>query len=184
MSEETNVTPPPLPAGTAMAATDSGTAANEAEWFDDDEFGPPAGRSRLPRLTAALVVALFVVAGFVAGALVERHFGTPSTSNTFPSIGAGQLPDLGSTTPGDTTASGTQSSGRNRVIGTVTSATGDEVTVEDFGGDTHVFVVTDDTRIDGDLTTSGSTLTEGATVTVTARERPNGSDTAIAITGP
>jgi hypothetical protein len=64
------------------------------------------------------------------------------------------------------------------------SVRGDEVTVEDFGGATHVFVVTDATRIDNDLTKPGSAVTEGAAVTVAARERPNGSYMATAITGP
>jgi len=188
MSEESNVTTPAIDGDPDVPVEDpTADTTRDSALFDDDEFGPPSRPSRLPRVTAALVVALLVVAGFVAGALVERNFGTPSTaSDAFPPIGSGQLPDLGGASPGDTSSSGTGSagSGRSRVIGTVASVHGDKLTVEDLGGAAHVFVVTDDTRIDGDLATSESTVTEGATVTVTAREGPDGSYTATAITGP
>jgi hypothetical protein len=152
-----------------------------------DEFGPPAAARRLPRLTAGLLVALLVAVGFVAGAVVQRQFGTTTTATSaFPTPGSGGFPDFSGGVPGgsdsQTGQGGSGGSGQHNVIGTVVSVTGDTVTVKDFGGTTHQIHVTGSTDIQRTSAITLKQLSKGSTVVVTGRTGDNGSISATTIT--
>jgi len=157
----------------------------------DDEFGPPSTGSRLPRITAILLAGLLIAGGFVGGAFVQRHYGTSSSaSGTFPTLGAGGMPDFsGGGAPGGFGQSGqggdsgsTGSNAGNSVIGTVVSTTDNTITVKDFGGRTHVVHIDGSTQLQKNVTLSTSDLKKGTTVVVTGQAGSDGSVTANTIT--
>jgi hypothetical protein len=170
----------------------AGADTKEAEILEDydegyDEFGPPTTRGRLPRLTAALLVALLVAGGFVTGAVVQRQFGATATATSpFPSPGSGGFPDFSGGAPSGTSGQagqgGSGASGTDNVIGTVVSVTGNTVTVKDFGGTTHQIQATGSTDIQHTAPTTLTDLTKGSTVVVTGRTGADGSLSATTIT--
>lgn len=121
--------------------------------LDEEWLAAPAKRSRL---RALLVVALAATVCFLGGALVQKHFGTTSTSTAAGPGGftGGQLPEGMPTgipeglaqgfpqSTGTTTDDDTES-----VIGEVVEVRGDVWIVEDLGGKRHEVQVGDDTDV-------------------------------------
>jgi hypothetical protein len=152
--------------------------------FDDDlgdQLAATAPRRIATRTTAVLAGAVLVIGGFIGGAQVQKHYGTPATSQSgAPAAAAGnfaggqrragQSPGAGqnSTTGDNTAASGT-------ITGTVKLIDGTTIYVETPDGRVVTVRTTDTTTVQIARSGSLKDLTAGATVTI---EAPNsGSDT-------
>ena len=119
--------------------------ATDDPFLDEEWLATKGPRSRW-RL--ALWAALAVSVVFLAGAQVQKHFGTSSSTASAgaPSFPGGQgipagfpaLGGAGSTQP----SSGASDAGQNTsLIGTVTRAKGNTLQVKDFGGQTHTITI-------------------------------------------
>ena len=140
-------------------------------FLDEEWLATKGPRSRW---RIALWAALAVAVVFLAGAQVQKHFGTssstasagspglprgPGTPAGFPALGGGTTPPSTSATDaGQSTAS---------LIGTVTRVKGHTLVVKDFGGATHTITIGADTSITrlahlnpGDITTGSTVVIE------------------------
>jgi hypothetical protein len=156
----------------------------------DDEFGAPAGRRRVPLLSALLIAGIVIALAFTGGVLVQKHAtSSSSAAGGLPSFGAGGLPSgfPGGGLPG--AGSGTSSSGTGTgststvpvLVGTVVKTSPTEVTVKDLGGTTHVVRSTDTTKVTTVTTIPVTKLTVGQTVTVNGTKTTDGSVDATVI---
>ena len=152
----------------------------------DDEFGAPAGRRRVPLMSALLMSGIVIALAFTGGVLVQKHVtSSSSTAGGLPSFGAGGLPSgfPGGGLPGAGTGAGSSSGGTGSgststvpvLVGTVVKAGPTEVTVKDLGGTTHVVRTTDATKVTTVTTVPVTTLTAGQTVTVSGTKTTDGS---------
>jgi hypothetical protein len=120
--------------------------------FLDEEW--LATRGPRSRWRIALWAALAVAVVFLAGAQVQKHFGTSSGAAAAgaPAFPGGQglpagFPALGgATTPPSTSATDAGQSTAS-LIGTVTRVRGHTLVVKDFGGATHTVTIGADTSI-------------------------------------
>ena len=158
--------------------------------FPEDEFDEPTPRSRVPLITKALAAVLVCGLFFTAGSFAQKQFG-PSTgtaaagipdfaSGGFPSggfPGAGQA--AGAPSGADT---GTTSDAGPAVIGKVTKVAGDTITVEDFGGTTHLVQTDTSTKIIEEKVLPLDDLETGSSVTVTGSTEDDGTITATRVT--
>lgn len=164
----------------------------------DDEFIPEPPH-RYGKVTLALSAALLIAAGFLGGALVQKHNGTSNTTSAAGNFAAARRafggegfpaggPVGGGFAPGGTNAapngtSGTSGAGAAQapaVIGTVSAIKGSTVTVTNFGGRAVRVAVTATTTV----TTQGlnNPLKVGDQVVVYGTSTASGAVTATAIT--
>jgi len=153
----------------------------------DDEFDAPAGRRRVPLMSALLMSGIVIALAFTGGVLVQKHVTSSSSTAAggLPSFGAGGLPSgfPGGGLPGAGTGAGSSSGGTGSgststvpvLVGTVVKAGPTEVTVKDLGGTTHVVRTTDATKVTTVTTVPVTTLTAGQTVTVSGTKTTDGS---------
>ena len=159
--------------------------------FTDDDFDEPTTRSRLPLFTKALAAVLVCGLFFTAGSFAQKNFG-PSTGTTvagIPDFAAGGFPSGGFPGAGQAAGaasgagSGTTTSATGpAVIGKVTKVDGDTITVEDFGGTTHLIKTDTSTKIVEENTVPLDDLTTGSSVTVTGGTDDDGTINATRVT--
>ena len=159
--------------------------------FPEDEFDEPTPRSRLPLITKALAAVLVCGLFFTAGSFAQKHFG-PSTGTTvagIPDFAAGGFPSGGFPGAGQAAGapSGADSGTTTRatgpaVIGKVTKVDGDTITVEDFGGTTHLVKTDTSTKIVEENTLPLDDLNTGSSVTVTGSTDDDGTINATRVT--
>ncbi|MFA6576901.1 MAG: hypothetical protein WCS84_15875 [Nocardioides sp.] len=142
--------------------------------LDDEWLAAPQKRSRLRTL---LVLALAAAVCFLGGALVQKHYGTASTSAAAagPSgFAGGQLPeglpegfaqgglpaDVGTATDDDSQS----------VIGEVVEVRGDVWIVEDLGGNRHEVQVGDATDVVRESSITPSQVKVGDPVDITGTD--------------
>ena len=164
----------------------------DADAFDD-EFGAPAGRRRIPLLSALLIAGIVIALAFTGGVLVQKRATSSSSTAAggLPGFGAGGLPSgfPGGGVPGAGTGGGSSSGGSGSgtastgpvLVGTVVKAGPGEVTVKDLGGKTHVVRTTGTTKVTTVTTVPVTTLTAGQTVTVNGTKTSDGSIDATAV---
>ena len=145
--------------------------ATDDPFLDEEWLAAKGPRSRWRlALWGALAVALV----FLAGAQVQKHFGSSSSTAsagtpTFPGgqgipSGFPQLGGAGTTQPSSAaSATGQQAAS---VIGTVTRVKGNTLQVKDFGGTTHTVTVGADTSITRLATLHASDIKPGSTVVI------------------
>jgi hypothetical protein len=180
-----------LDAGT-IDGQDTAAAPADDQGFDaDEEFGEPSRGRRLSRITAGLVVAVVCALAFTGGVLVQKHHDASTTTATgLPSLGAGGLPNFGAGgfPPGlggagsGSTAGGTSTASGPAVIGTVVAVHGNDITVKDIAGKTHVVHTTTSTSLVHQTDTSLPRLTPGASITVDGAAASDGSIAATTVT--
>ena len=158
---------------------------------DDADFAELPPKRRVPTITKLLLVGILVAAAFGGGVLIQKNVG-PSSANSptgFPSF-AGGIPagfptgaggggggaSNGGSGQGSTAASGPV------VVGTVVSVSGNEVTIKDLGGATHVVHVTATTGLAKAGVDWSTSLKPGSTVSVNGAKADDGSVTATTVT--
>lgn len=149
----------------------------ETEILDADWLATPSRHSRF-RIGAA--VALAVLAVFLGGVEVQKHWGAGGSSPTsglptgsfptggaFPGGGLGGFPTGGSGTPSGKQDNGTTSGTTTpAVIGTLIRIHADTWTVKDLGGKSHSVKVTATTTLTRSLTRASAPIRTGTGVTV------------------
>lgn len=156
--------------------------------FDDDlakQLAARAPRRWATRSTVVLAGLVLVVAGFVAGVQVQKHYGTTSTSAGQQDAGSGQQGATGTrggqaqgAAPGGANASqaaagGQGASGANKITGTVKMVDGTTVYIQTSDGQTIVVKTADGTAVQVSQTGSLKDVTPGATVTVEGQRTGN-----------
>jgi len=161
-----------------------GPAPSGARIDDDDaDFAELPPKRRMPTITKVLLVGILVAAGFGGGVLIQKNVGASSANSPT------GLPDFAGGPPAGFLAGGGGGSGQGStaasgpvVVGTVVSVSGNDVTVKDLGGATHVIHVTATTG----LATAGvdwsTSLKPGSTVSVNGTKADDGSVAASTIT--
>ena len=154
---------------------------------DDADFAELPPKRRVSTITKVLLVGILVAAGFSGGVLIQKNVGASSA------ISPTGLPDLAGGPPAGflTGAGGRAGAGAGQgstaasgpvVVGTVVSVSGNDVTVKDLGGATHVVHVTATTG----LATAGvdwsTSLKPGSTVSVNGTKADDGSVAASTVT--
>jgi hypothetical protein len=172
--------PPDVPGGTAP----QGATIDD----DDADFAELPPKRRVPRITKVLLVGILVAAGFGGGVMIQKNFGASSATSpsSFPSF-AGGLPTGGGGGGGGGASNNGSGQGSTAasgpvVVGTVVSVSGNDVTVKDLGGATHIVHVAATTG----LATAGvdwsTSLKPGSTVSVNGTKADDGSVTATTVT--
>jgi hypothetical protein len=172
--------PPDVPGGTAQ----QGATIDD----DDADFAELPPKRRVPRITKVLLVGILVAAGFGGGVMIQKNFGASSATSpsSFPSF-AGGLPTGGGGGGGGGASNNGSGQGSTAasgpvVVGTVVSVSGNDVTVKDLGGATHIVHVAATTG----LATAGvdwsTSLKPGSTVSVNGTKADDGSVTATTVT--
>lgn len=153
---------------------------------------PP--RVKLPRMTTALVAAALICAGFISGALVQKHLGGSSSSGR-PNVsfagtgtrtgaggagtgGAGGFFGRGST--GGT--GGASATGSSAVTGTVTVVSGNKLYVTAADGSVYTVTTTGTTSVNVTKVGTFSQLKPGQSVVIAGSNDGNGNVTATSIT--
>lgn len=147
-----------------------------------DQLAAKAPRRFANRATIALAGLVLLVGGFLAGAQVEKHFGTvggTGTPNPFPSGARGNFAGLAGG-PGGTTASGGTATTGTATTGTIKFIDGTTVYITTANGDVITVKTTGSTTVSqpGAL----KDLPVGATVTVTGPAASDGTVNASRIT--
>lgn len=167
-------------------------------WDDqlpDDEFDEPTPRSRLPLITKLLAAVLVCGLFFTAGSFAQKNFG-PSTGTTvagIPDFASGGVPSGGfpgggfpggeaTGAPSGADSGTTTSAEGPAVIGKVTKVDGDTITVEDFGGTTHLVQTDSSTKIVEENALPLDDLNTGSSVTVTGSTEDDGTINATRVT--
>lgn len=165
--------PPDVPEGTAPqgATTDD----------EDADFAELPPKRRVPTITKVLLVGILVAAAFGGGVMIQKNLGASSSSTPsgFPSFAGGipaGLPTGAGSGQGSTAASGPV------VVGTVVSVSGNDVTVKDLGGTTHVVRVTATTGLATTGVDWSTSLKPGSTVSVNGTKADDGSVNATTVT--
>jgi hypothetical protein len=169
-----------------------GTAPQGATIDDDDaDFAELPPRRRMPTITKLLLVGILVAAAFSGGVMIQKNFGAGSASSPsgLPTF-AGGIPagfPTGAGGGGGGTRNGGSGDGSTAasgpvVVGTVVSVSGNDVTIKDLGGATHIVHVAATTG----LATAGvdwsTSLKPGSTVSVNGTKADDGSVTATTVT--
>jgi hypothetical protein len=180
-------------AGTARLAADEQDATGTAELLaippraDDLGAALMAARAsgRKPStVTAGLLAALLVCAGFIGGALAQRHWGGPANGrgggvpNAFATNRAGRG---GGAFSGFGGRSGTGAAG-NAVTGTVTVVSGDTLYITAADGSVYTVKTSGSTAITVAQSGKLSQLKPGQTVVVAGSDDGSGDVTATSIT--
>jgi hypothetical protein len=160
--------------------------------FDDDLEGRLQARAPIPitKLTVGLASLVLLVAGFLGGVLVQKNFGTSSTSNS----GAGAFNPaalasraaaggFGGRGGGAGTGSGTSTgTGGAATTGTVTLVDGTTVYVTTSAGDVVIVHTDANTTVQSTQTGAVKDIKVGSSVTVNGTTGSDGSVTATRIT--
>ena len=178
--QEPTVTTDAIPAGPVGDDTDT--------WDDYDDFVPPAPRARkLPALTLALAACAIAGIGVLGGVLIQKHWGTSTSS------GAQGLPNFaalanraGATTGSGATGAGAAGNGAagrgfpgglgndNGTVGTVKAIDGNAVYVTDLQGNVVKVTTSRATTITVTDTGKVTDLSPGDTVTVQGTKTASG----------
>ena len=165
-----------------------GTAPQSAMTDTDDaDFAELPPKRRVPALTKGLIVGILVVVAFGGGVMIQKQHdaGSASASSGFPSF-AGGIPagagaggggaSNGGASGGSTTASGPV------VVGTVVGVAGNDVTVKDLGGSSHVVHVSATTGLATTSVDWSTSLKPGTTVSINGTKTDDGTITATTVT--
>jgi len=170
---------PDVPEGTApqSAMTDA----------DDADFAELPPKRRVPVLTKGLIVGILMVVAFGGGVMIQKQHdaSSASASSGFPSF-AGGIP-AGAGAGGGGASNGGASGGSTAasgpvVVGTVVGVAGNDVTVKDLGGSTHVVHVSATTGLATTSVTWSTSLKPGTTVSVNGTKADDGTITATTVT--
>ena len=150
---------------------------------DDADFAELPPKRRVPMITKVLLVGILVAAGFSGGVMIQKNLGAGSaTASTGLPNFAGGLP-AGFPTGGANRQGSTAATGSGPVVvGTVVSVSGNDVTVKDLGGTTHVVHVTATTGLATTGVDWSTSLEPGSTVSVNGTKADDGSVTATTVT--
>ena len=167
---------PDVPEGTAPQSAMPDT--------DDAEFAELPPKRRVPLLTKGLIVGILMVVAFGGGVMIQKQHdaSSASASSSFPSFaggipaGAGAGASNGGASGGSTTASGPV------VVGTVVGVAGNDVTVKDLGGSSHVVHVSATTGLATTSVDWSTSLKPGTTVSVNGTKADDGTVTATTVT--
>jgi hypothetical protein len=149
---------------------------------DDADFAEPPPRRRVPMLTKGLIVGILMVVAFGGGVMIQKQHDASSTSASsgVPSfsggIPAGAGASSGGASGGSTAASGPV------VVGTVVGVAGNDVTVKDLGGSTHVVHVSATTGLATTSVDWSTSLKPGTTVSINGTKADDGTITATTVT--
>jgi hypothetical protein len=186
----------PDAADAALAGVPSAEVDLAEDPFADDlsqRLDAVAPRPWANRTTVALAGLVLLVGGFVAGAQVEKHWGTPASGSprtnspfangTNPNaLGAGRGA-FGGTGTGGTGATGSSSgSGTAGTTGTVKLVDGTTVYLTTPDGQTVIVKTTPSTAVNVNQAGSLKDLAPGATVTIQGQTASDGSVNATSIT--
>jgi hypothetical protein len=170
---------PDVPEGTAPQSAMTDT--------DDADFAEPPPKRRVPVLTKGLIVGILMVVAFGGGVMIQKQHdaSSASASSGFPSF-AGGIP-AGAGAGGGGASNGGASGGSTAasgpvVVGTVVGVAGNDVTVKDLGGSTHVVHVSATTGLATTSVTWSTSLKPGATVSVNGTKADDGTITATTVT--
>jgi hypothetical protein len=152
---------------------------------------PP--RIKLPKITTSLVAAALICAGFIGGALAEKHLGGSSSSGrpniSFAGTGTGTRTGAGGGgtggffgrggTGGTGSAGGT---GGSAITGTVTVVSGDKLYVTAADGSVYTVTTSGTTTVNVTKVGTFSQLKPGQSVVIAGSNDGNGNVTATSIT--
>jgi hypothetical protein len=178
----------------------------EDPFADDlnDRLDAMAPKRWVSRSTVVLAALVLIIAGFVGGAQVQKHWGTPagaSASNNPFAGGAGGLAGgaarrggaggtgsggtggfTGGGTGGFNGGGGTAAGGAGGTTGTVKLVDGNTVYITTASGQTVIVKTTGSTSVSTSTAGSLKDLTAGSTVTIQGQAASDGSVTATKIT--
>lgn len=139
---------------------------------DDADFAELPPTRRVPALTKGLIVGILMVVAFGGGVMIQKQHdaGSASASSGVPSFSTAGVPSF------STAASGPV------VVGTVVGVAGNDVTVKDLGGSTHVVHVSATTGLATTSVDWSTSLKPGTTVSVNGTKADDGSITATTVT--
>jgi len=165
-----------------------GTAPQSAMTDTDDaDFAELPPKRRVPVLTKGLIVGILVVVAFGGGVMIQKQHdaGSASASSGFPSF-AGGIP-AGAGAGGGGASNGGASGGSTAasgpvVVGTVVGVAGNDVTVKDLGGSTHVVHVSATTGLAATSVDWSTSLKPGTTVSINGTKTDDGTITATTVT--
>ena len=154
---------------------------------DDADFAELPPKRRVPVLTKGLIVGILMVVAFGGGVMIQKQHdaSSASASSGFPSF-AGGIP-AGAGAGGGGASNGGASGGSTAasgpvVVGTVVGVAGNDVTVKDLGGSTHVVHVSATTGFATTSVTWSTSLKPGTTVSVNGTKADDGTITATTVT--
>ena len=154
---------------------------------DDADFAGPPPKRRVPVLTKGLIVGILMVVAFGGGVMIQKQHdaSSASASSGFPSF-AGGIP-AGAGAGGGGAGNGGASSGSTAasgpvVVGTVVGVAGNDVTVKDLGGSSHVVHVSATTGLATSSVDWSTSLRPGTTVSVNGTKADDGTITATTVT--
>ncbi len=151
-------------------------------FFEDaDDFAAPAASARSARLTRLLTLLLVVVVSFAAGSYAQNRYGPAGGTGA---TRGGALPSGMPMGPAATAAAGstTPVSSSPAVIGTVVAVSGDQLTVRDFAGKTHVIAVGSGTKVVSETRIELPALKSGDAVSVAGSTSEDGVIAATSVT--
>jgi len=170
---------PDVPEGTAPQSAMTDT--------DDADFAELPPKRRVPVLTKGLIVGILMVVAFGGGVMIQKQHdaSSASASSGFPSF-AGGIP-AGAGAGGGGASNGGASGGSSAasgpvVVGTVVGVAGNDVTVKDLGGSTHVVHVSATTGLATTSVTWSTSLKPGTTVSINGTKADDGTITATTVT--
>jgi hypothetical protein len=154
---------------------------------DDAEFAELPPKRRVPLLTKGLIIGILMVLAFGGGVMIQKQHdaGSASASSGFPSF-AGGIP-AGAGAGGGGASNGGASGGSTAasgpvVVGTVVGVAGNDVTVKDLGGSTHVVHVSATTGLATTSVDWSTSLKPGTTVSINGTKADDGTITATTVT--
>jgi hypothetical protein len=156
--------------------------------FDDDLASQLRSRAPLPitRATLSLAGLVLVVAGFLGGILVQKSFGSTSSSTgnggALPAALASRAANGGFGGGAGAGGTGGTGAGRGGTTGTVTLVDGNTVYVTTADGQVVIVKTSSSTTVRSEQTLSLKDLKVGSSVTVTGPAGADGSVTATQIT--
>ena len=175
----------------ALATFDSNDTPNALDDEYETEPLPLPRRRRLPKLTAALVVAVLCAATFIAGAAAQKHWGSSgSPAGSRNGAAAALAARLGGTTgqtqTGTTGAAGSRNGGGGfggggATVGTVGVIKGSTLYVTDASGNTVKVVTSPASTVSKTVDTNVRAIHPGDTVVVRGTTGKNGEITAESI---
>lgn len=186
---------PPQPQELGLAQQD-GVDLDSDPFADDltEQLAEKAPRQYVTRATVILGGLVLLVAGFLAGAQVQKNWGTSSTQGTgqfgnFPRTGASGFPgglggyggQQGGTGTG-TGGTGTGTGGGTTTTGTVKLVDGSTVYIQTANGTTVTIKTGGSTSVNVSQSGSLSDLKAGATVAIQGQTGSDGAVTATQIT--
>lgn len=161
-----------------------------------EELAARPPRAKLPKVTLALSGAVLIAAGFIGGALAQKHLGTAGTSSRAGSFAsafnrggagatgapAGAAGRTGGGFGGGGFGGGGFGGGGNSISGTVTVVSGGTLYVTAANGTVYTVTTTGSTTVKISSSGSLSQLKPGQTVTIAGTPDSSGNVAATAIT--